>query len=281
MTLELAGSGVAQAAVPFARDLAAHGRSTALVVGERRISYGELSELVEDFALSLGTTRCVVQLAARNDLESVIAYLAALRVGYPLLMAPGDNPDAAAALAAVYEPDILISPSDRGSPVRRGGAQVRDLHPDLALLLSTSGSTGSPKLVRLSAANVQANAEAIAEYLANHPKVDKVYWPGFPSHANHAIAAKQMRDFGGMMSFTMKGDDMADATRVLSSTKLFALAESLGGVESLLGHPASMTHASIPREERLKNGLADTLIRLSVGVEDVDDLIADLEQALG
>jgi cystathionine gamma-lyase len=90
-----------------------------------------------------------------------------------------------------------------------------------------------------------------------------------------------MRDFGGMMSFTLKGDDMADATRVLSSTKLFALAESLGGVESLLGHPASMTHASIPREERLKNGLADTLIRLSVGVEDAADLVDDLKQALG
>jgi cystathionine beta-lyase len=94
------------------------------------------------------------------------------------------------------------------------------------------------------------------------------------------IAAGQMRDFGGMMSFTMKGDDMADAARFLSSTKLFTLAESLGGVESLLGHPASMTHASIPREERLKNGMADTLIRVSVGLEDIEDLIADLEQAL-
>lgn len=124
------------------------------------------------------------------------------------------------------------------------------------------------------------NGRAVAEYLAKHPKVDQVYWPGFPSHAKHDIAKQQMRDFGGMMSFTLKGDKMADATRVLSSTKLFALAESLGGVESLLGHPASMTHASIPREERLKNGLADTLIRLSVGVEDVEDLIADLEQAL-
>lgn len=124
------------------------------------------------------------------------------------------------------------------------------------------------------------NGRAVAEYLAKHPKVDKVYWPGFPSHAKHDIAKQQMRDFGGMMSFTLKGDNMADATRVFSSTKLFALAESLGGVESLLGHPASMTHASIPREDRLKNGLSDSLIRLSVGVEDVEDLIADLEQAL-
>jgi cystathionine beta-lyase len=124
------------------------------------------------------------------------------------------------------------------------------------------------------------NGKAVAEWLAKHPKVDKVYWPGFPTHANHAVAAKQMRGFGGMISFTLKGDNMADATRVLSSTKLFSLAESLGGVESLSGHPASMTHASIPREERLKNGLADTLIRLSVGLEDAEDLIADLEQAL-
>ncbi|MEX1131794.1 MAG: cystathionine gamma-synthase [Flavobacteriales bacterium] len=125
------------------------------------------------------------------------------------------------------------------------------------------------------------NGKVVAEFLAQHPMVDKVYWPGFATHANHAIAAKQMCGFGGMMSFTLKGDNMADATRVLSSTKLFALAESLGGVESLLGHPASMTHASIPREERLKNGLADTLIRLSVGVEDAGDLVEDLKQALG
>lgn len=125
------------------------------------------------------------------------------------------------------------------------------------------------------------NGKVIAEWLAKHLKVDKVYWPGFPTHPNHAVAKKQMRDFGGMMSFTLKGDNMADATKFLSSTKVFTLAESLGGVESLIGHPASMTHASIPREDRLKNGLVDTLIRLSVGVEDAEDLIADLEQALG
>lgn len=124
------------------------------------------------------------------------------------------------------------------------------------------------------------NGEKIAHFLRNHPKVGKVYWCGFEDHPAYAIAKKQMRGFGGMMSFTLKDDSPENTTRVLSSTKLFALAESLGGVESLINHPASMTHASIPREERIKNGLEDSLIRLSVGIEDADDLIADLEQAL-
>ncbi|TAE61137.1 MAG: cystathionine gamma-synthase, partial [Bacteroidetes bacterium] len=124
------------------------------------------------------------------------------------------------------------------------------------------------------------NGRAVAEYLSQHPKVARVYWPGLPSHPNHDVAARQMRDFGGMISFTLKDDRMENALRVLSGTHLFALAESLGGVESLIGHPATMTHASIPREERLKAGLSDTLIRLSVGIEDADDLIADLEQAI-
>ena len=125
------------------------------------------------------------------------------------------------------------------------------------------------------------NGKAIAEYLEAHEKVERVYWPGFASHPNHDVATAQMRDYGGMMSFTLKGDRMEDATRLLEKTKVFTLAESLGGVESLTGHPASMTHASSPREERIKNGLVDTLIRLSVGIEDVNDLISDLEQALG
>jgi len=126
-----------------------------------------------------------------------------------------------------------------------------------------------------------ANGEKIAHYLKNHPKVDKVYWPGFPEHKNHAIAKKQMRGFGGMISFVLKGDNMDDAFRTLERFQLFSLAESLGGVESLVGHPASMTHASIPKEKRIANGLSDSLIRLSVGIEDVDDLIADLKQAIG
>jgi cystathionine gamma-lyase len=124
------------------------------------------------------------------------------------------------------------------------------------------------------------NAGKIANYLLNHPKVDKVYYPGIVTHPNHEVAKKQMRGFGGMLSFTTKGNRFEDAKKVISSTKLFYLAESLGGVESLCGHPASMTHASIPKEVREKTGVVDSLIRLSVGVEDVDDLIADLDQAL-
>ncbi len=124
------------------------------------------------------------------------------------------------------------------------------------------------------------NAEAIARYLAAHPKVAKVFWPGFETHPNHDIARRQMRMFGGMVSFDLHNNSLESATKVLTGTHLFALAESLGGVESLIGHPASMTHASIPREARLKVGLTDSLVRLSVGVEDVDDLITDLEVAL-
>ena len=125
------------------------------------------------------------------------------------------------------------------------------------------------------------NGEKVAAYLRQHPKVAKVYWCGFSDHPNHDIAKKQMRGFGGMMSFTLKDDSVAAATKVLSSTKIFSLAESLGGVESLINHPASMTHASIPREQRIANGLADGLIRLSVGIEDAEDIIADLAQAIG
>lgn len=125
------------------------------------------------------------------------------------------------------------------------------------------------------------NGRQIAQWLRKHPQVAKVYWPGFEDHPNHVIAKKQMRDFGGMISFELKNDSMEETKRLLSSTKLFALAESLGGVESLVNHPASMTHASIPREERIKNGLSDSLIRLSVGVEDAEDLIEDLQQAIG
>jgi cystathionine beta-lyase len=125
------------------------------------------------------------------------------------------------------------------------------------------------------------NGEKIAHFLKTHPKVDKVYWTGFEDHPNHAVAKKQMRGFGGMISFTLKDDSLDAALKVLSGTKLFALAESLGGVESLIGHPASMTHGSIPREERIKNGLVDSLIRLSVGIEDAQDLMDDLNQAIG
>jgi cystathionine beta-lyase/cystathionine gamma-synthase len=124
------------------------------------------------------------------------------------------------------------------------------------------------------------NARKIADFLVAHPKVTKVNYPGFESHPGHAIAKKQMRDFGGMVSFDLVNNTYEAAEKVLSGTHLFALAESLGGVESLIGHPASMTHASIPKEERMKVGLTDSLIRLSVGIEDADDLIADLAAAL-
>ena len=125
------------------------------------------------------------------------------------------------------------------------------------------------------------NGEKIAHFLRNHPSVSKVFWCGFNDHPNYAIAKQQMKGFGGMMSFELKNDSPENVKRVLSSTHLFSLAESLGGVESLINHPASMTHASIPREERIKNGLTDSLIRLSVGVEDADDLIDDLNTAIG
>lgn len=124
------------------------------------------------------------------------------------------------------------------------------------------------------------NGEKIAHWLRNNSNVAKVYWPGFTDHPGYNVAKKQMRGFGGMLSFTMKDDSTAIAMKVLSSTKLFSLAESLGGVESLINHPASMTHASIPREERIKNGLTDSLIRLSVGIEDAGDLIEDLEKVI-
>ena len=124
------------------------------------------------------------------------------------------------------------------------------------------------------------NGEIIANWLVKHPKVDKVYWPGFPSHPGHAVAKKQMCGFGGMVSFTLKENTIEAAAKVLSGTKLFALAESLGGVESLIGHPASMTHASIPKAEREKTGVVDSLIRLSIGIEDAEDLVEDLQKAL-
>lgn len=124
------------------------------------------------------------------------------------------------------------------------------------------------------------NAEKVAHFLANHPKIDSVYWPGFETHPNHAIAKRQMRGFGGMISFNFVGNRLEDALNTVKKVKLFALAESLGGVESLIGHPVTMTHGAIPKEEREKTGVVDSLIRLSIGVEDVDDIIEDLRQAL-
>ncbi|MCE2995290.1 MAG: cystathionine gamma-synthase [Cyclobacteriaceae bacterium] len=178
------------------------------------------------------------------------------------------------------------------SDVIMGALVVNDenLYKDLAFIANSCGAVPGPqdsflvlrgiKTLHLRMERHCFNGKKIAEYLRQHPKVGKVYWPGFADHPNHAIAKKQMKDFGGMLSFTLKDDQLDKAIRLMESVTLFSLAESLGGVESLINHPASMTHASIPKEERIKNGLSDTLIRLSVGVEDVEDLIADLEQAL-
>ncbi|MBK0404836.1 cystathionine gamma-synthase [Adhaeribacter sp. BT258] len=179
------------------------------------------------------------------------------------------------------------------SDVVMGALIVKDdeLHEKLAFIQNASGGTPGPqdcflllrglKTLHLRMQRHCENGRKVAEYLKAHPKVEKVFWPGFEDHNNHAIAKSQMNDFGGMISFVLKGDKMEDAVKVLEKVKYFALAESLGGVESLCGHPASMTHASIPREERLKAGLSDSLIRLSVGVEDAEDLIEDLKQAIG
>jgi cystathionine gamma-lyase len=164
------------------------------------------------------------------------------------------------------------------------------LYQELAFIHNSCGAVPGPqdsflvlrgiKTLHLRMERHCLNGRKIAEYLKDHPKIGKVYWPGFTDHPNHEIAKKQMRDFGGMLSFTLKDDNLPQAIKLMESVGLFSLAESLGGVESLINHPASMTHASIPKEERLKSGLVDSLIRLSIGVEDVEDLIADLEQAL-
>lgn len=165
-----------------------------------------------------------------------------------------------------------------------------NLYEQLAFIANSCGATPGPQdsflvLRGLKTLHVRmerhcANGVVVANFLANHPKVEKVYWPGFPSHPNHEVAKKQMRDFGGMISFSLKGDRFEDASKLAQTVRVFSLAESLGGVESLLGHPASMTHASIPKAEREKSGITDSLLRLSVGIEDAEDLIEDLTNAL-
>jgi cystathionine beta-lyase/cystathionine gamma-synthase len=166
-----------------------------------------------------------------------------------------------------------------------------DLASRLAFIQNASGAVPGPQDCFLVLRGIKTlhirmqrhceNAMKVAQWLESHPKVSKVYYPGLASHPGHALAALQMRDFGGMLSFELKGDIYEEAVRTMERLEVFSLGESLGGVESLCTHPASMTHASIPKEERLKVGLKDTLIRLSVGIEDVEDLIADLEQAIG
>ncbi|MBI3500887.1 MAG: PLP-dependent transferase [Bacteroidetes bacterium] len=165
------------------------------------------------------------------------------------------------------------------------------IHEQLAFILNSCGANPGPmdsflvlrgiKTLHVRMQRHCENGKKIAEYLRSHPKVDKVFWPGFSDSHNHSIAKKQMKDFGGMLSFTLKGNKLEDAFKVVISVKVFSLAESLGGVESLISHPATMTHASIPKEEREKTGIADSFLRVSVGIEDADDLIEDLKQTLG
>lgn len=178
------------------------------------------------------------------------------------------------------------------SDVVMGALIVNDdeLAKQLVFIQNACGATPGPqdcflvlrgiKTLHLRMERHSQNGKTIAAYLKNHPKVANVYWPGFEDHPNHEVAKRQMRDYGGMISFTLIGNKMEDAVKVMESFELFALAESLGGVESLCGHPATMTHASIPKEEREKVGLVDSLIRLSVGIEDAEDLKNDLANAL-
>lgn len=178
------------------------------------------------------------------------------------------------------------------SDVIMGALVVNDekLYQELAFITNSCGAVPGPqdsflvlrgiKTLHLRMERHCTNGRAIAEFLRGHAKVGKVYWPGFTDHPNHNIARKQMKDFGGMLSFVLKDDSEDKARKLMESVELFSLAESLGGVESLINHPASMTHASIPREQRIKNGLSDSLIRLSVGVEDIEDLVGDLTHAL-
>ena len=166
-----------------------------------------------------------------------------------------------------------------------------DLNDRLAFIQNTCGAVPGPqdcflvlrgiKTLHLRMERHCQNGEKVALYLAAHPQIDKVYWPGFESHPNHDIAKEQMKGFGGMISFTFHEDDMQHSFRVMEKFKLFALAESLGGVESMVNHPATMTHGAVPKEERMKVGLLDSLIRLSVGIENIEDLIEDLKQAIG
>tara|TARA_B100000683_G_scaffold126524_1_gene124181 strand:- start:1248 stop:2390 length:1143 start_codon:yes stop_codon:yes gene_type:complete len=165
-----------------------------------------------------------------------------------------------------------------------------DLAERIAFIQNSSGGVCGPfdswlvlRGIKTLAVRMKAHSEngsRIARFLKEHPLVNNVYWPGLSDHPNHDIACSQMNDFGGMLSFDLKEDSQDKAFSILSAFKLFSLAESLGGVESLCGHPASMTHAAIPREERIQSGVTDSLIRLSVGIEDIEDLLADLEQAL-
>ncbi len=178
------------------------------------------------------------------------------------------------------------------SDVVMGALVMNDdkLYEQLSFIHNSCGATPGPmdsflvlrgiKTLHLRMERHCYNGAKIAEYLKNHPRIEKIYWPGFTDHPNHAIAKKQMKDYGGMIAIVLKGADLHKTFQIASSFKVFSLAESLGGVESLINHPATMTHAAIPKEEREKAGVVDNLLRLSVGVEDIEDLLEDLQQAL-
>jgi cystathionine gamma-lyase/cystathionine beta-lyase len=178
------------------------------------------------------------------------------------------------------------------SDVVMGALVLNDdkLYEQLAFIHNSCGATPGPmdsflvmrgiKTLHLRMERHCFNGRKIAEFLKGHPRIEKIYWPGFEEHPNHKVAKRQMRDFGGMISIVLKGANVEETFRIASSFNVFSLAESLGGVESLINHPATMTHASIPKPERDKAGVVDNLLRLSVGVEDIEDLIEDLQQAL-
>ncbi len=227
-----------------------------------------------------------------------IQAMAAFKKKYPNLLLCVDNTFASPFLQNPLDlgADIVVHSATKylggHSDVVMGAVIVKDetLAEQLYFIQNAVGAVPGPndcflvlrgiKTLHLRVERACKNARKIARFLRKHPKVNNVYYPGFKKHPNHEIAKKQMRHFGAMVSFDLLKDTFKEARKVLSNTRLFLLAESLGGVESLIGHPASMTHASIPREERLRVGLTDSLIRLSVGVEDVNDLISDLEEAL-
>ena len=247
-----------------------------------------------------GKTKLIWMETPTNPLMNIsdIAAISAIAKEHKLIVAV-DNTFASPYLQNPLElgADIVMHSSTKylggHSDVIQGALVMNDatLREQLYLIQKSSGAVPGPmdcflvlrgiKTLHLRMQRHSENGEKVAAWLRNNRKVSKVYWPGFDDHPNHAIAKKQMRAFGGMISFELGNDNIDEAKRVMSSTKLFSLAESLGGVESLINHPATMTHASIPREERIKNGLGDSLIRLSVGIEDADDLIDDLQQAIG
>jgi cystathionine beta-lyase len=264
-----------------------------------RFSFVDMTDTAAVAAAMIPQTKMIWAETPTNPMVRIVDIEAIVAIGKKAgVLVAVDNTFASPYLQnpAVLGADIVMHSVTKyingHSDVVMGALCVNDteLRDRLAFIQNSCGATPGPQDCFLVLRGIKTlhirmqrhceNGAKVAHFLRNHPKVDVVHWPGFEDHAGHAIAKRQMKDFGGMMSFTLKNDSLESAFAFLKNTHLFSLAESLGGVESLVGHPASMTHASIPREERMKSGLVDSLIRLSVGIEHVDDLIADLEQAL-